>query len=76
MHQSRDTHVFLTQDFSMETEAISVKRASVSREASRLLNLREADCPRLRAQLTKMEVKWSQLTPNQTKIQEQLQQVP
>ncbi|XP_073348713.1 LOW QUALITY PROTEIN: nesprin-2a [Pagrus major] len=67
-------HLTKLLDFSMETEAISVKRASVSREATRLLHLREADCPRLRSQLTQLEVKWSRLTPDLTKIQEQLQQ--
>lgn len=59
----------------MEIEAMSVQRASVSREATQLLNLREADCPELRAQLAQLEVNWSQLTSDLSKIQERLQQV-
>ncbi|XP_037606336.1 nesprin-2-like isoform X2 [Sebastes umbrosus] len=61
-------------DFSMEIEAMSVQRASVSREATQLLHLREADCPELRAQLAQLEVNWSQLTSDLSKIQERLQQ--
>lgn len=63
------------QDFFMETEAMSVKRASVSREATQLLHLREADCSGLRAQVVQLEVDWSQLTSDLSKIQDQLQQV-
>ncbi|KAK5852700.1 hypothetical protein PBY51_006550 [Eleginops maclovinus] len=61
-------------DFSMEMEAVSVQRASASREATQLLHLREADCPGLRAQLTQLEGNWSQLTSDLSKIQERLQQ--
>ncbi|XP_070706002.1 nesprin-2a [Pempheris klunzingeri] len=61
-------------DFSMETEVMSVQRASVSREATQLLHLKEADCPSLRAQLAQLEVSWSQLTSDLSRIQDQLQQ--
>ncbi|XP_035851599.1 nesprin-2 [Sander lucioperca] len=61
-------------DFSMEIEAMSVQRASVSREAARLLHLREADCPGLRAQLAQLDDNWSQLTSDLSKIQDLLQQ--
>lgn len=54
---------------------MSVQRASASREASQLLHLREADCPALRAQLAQLEVDWSQLTSDLSKIQDRLQQV-
>ena len=59
----------------MEVEAASVRRASVSRDATRLLHLSEADCPGLRAQVAQLEVNWSQLTSDLCRIQEQLQQV-
>ena len=59
----------------MEAEAASVRRASVSREAARLLHLREADCPGLRAQVAQLEVNWSRHTADLSKIQDQLQQV-
>ncbi|CAB1413948.1 unnamed protein product [Pleuronectes platessa] len=61
-------------DFSMEVEAVSVRRTSVSRDATRLLHLSEADCPGLRAQIAQLEVNWSQLTSDLCRIQEQLQQ--
>ncbi|CAJ1078355.1 LOW QUALITY PROTEIN: nesprin-2 [Xyrichtys novacula] len=61
-------------DFSMEVGSMSVKKASVSREASQLFHLRETDCPRLRAQLSQMGVTWSQLTSDLSKIQDKLQQ--
>ncbi|XP_028252465.1 nesprin-2a isoform X3 [Parambassis ranga] len=61
-------------DFSMEMQAMSLKRASVSKDATRLLYLREADCPGLRAELTQLEVSWNQLTSDMSKIQDQLQQ--
>ncbi|KAM6906809.1 nesprin-2a [Lycodopsis pacificus] len=61
-------------DFSMETEAMSVQRASASREAAKLLHLREADCPGLRAQLAQLEGSWTQLTSDLSTIQERLQQ--
>ncbi|XP_060907682.1 nesprin-2-like isoform X3 [Labrus mixtus] len=61
-------------DFSMEVESQSVQRASVSRDASQLLHLREADCPGLRAQLSQLDSSWSQLTSDLSKIQERLQQ--
>ncbi len=59
----------------METEGMSGKRASVSREATQLLHLREADCPELRAQLAQLEVNWSKLTSDQSEMQDRLQQV-
>ncbi len=59
----------------METEGMSVKKASVSREAAQLLHLREADCPELRAQLAQLEVNWSKLTSDLSNIQDRLQQV-
>ncbi|XP_035534355.1 nesprin-2 isoform X4 [Morone saxatilis] len=67
-------HLIKLLDFSMETEAMSVQRASVSREASKLLHLREADCPGLRAQLAQLEVSWLQLTSDLSTIQDRLQQ--
>lgn len=54
---------------------MSVKRASLSMVATRLLHLRDADCPGLRAQLAQLEVDWSQLTSDLSKIQDRLQQV-
>lgn len=54
---------------------MSAKRASASREATRLLQLREDNCPRLRAQVAQLEVDWSQLTSDLSKVQDQLQQV-
>lgn len=59
----------------MEVEATSVQRASASREATRLIHWREADCPRLRSKLAQLDVRWSQLTSGLSVIQEQLQQV-
>ncbi|XP_034436669.1 nesprin-1-like [Hippoglossus hippoglossus] len=61
-------------DVSMEVEAASVRRTSVSRDATRLLHLSEADCPGLRAQIAQLEVNWSQLTSDLCRTQEQLQQ--
>eukprot|EP00064_Thunnus_orientalis_P010013 superscaffoldBa00001318_g10039 len=61
-------------DFSIEMEAMSVQRAAVSKDATQLRHLREADCPRLRAQLAQLEVSWSQLTSDLSKIQDRLQQ--
>lgn len=63
------------QDLFMETETMSVKRASVSREANGLLHVREADCSTWRAKVTQLEVDWSQLTSDLSKTQDQLQQV-
>ncbi|KAM6915050.1 nesprin-2-like [Xenentodon cancila] len=63
-------------DFSMEMEARSVLRASVSQRATRLLHLREVDCPDLRSKLNQLEVSWSQMTSDLSRIQEQLQQRP
>lgn len=60
----------------MDMEAVSVQKASVSREGTKLHHLREADCPRLRALLTRLDVSWSQLSSDLPKTQEQLQQVP
>nr|XP_040016362.1 nesprin-2 isoform X2 [Gasterosteus aculeatus aculeatus] len=62
-------------DFSMEIEAMSVQRASASREATKLLRLREADCPELRAQLAQLECSWTQLTSDLSTIQDSLQQL-
>ncbi|XP_076613023.1 nesprin-2a [Chaetodon auriga] len=67
-------HLIELLDFSMETESMSVKRESASRGASQLLHLREGDCPGLRAQLAQLEVDWSRLTSDLSKIQERLQQ--
>ncbi|XP_042359998.1 LOW QUALITY PROTEIN: nesprin-1-like [Plectropomus leopardus] len=61
-------------DFSMETETMLVQKVSAAREATQLLHLREADCPRLRAHLAQLEASWSQLTSDLSKIQDQLQQ--
>ncbi|XP_062415634.1 nesprin-2-like isoform X4 [Pungitius pungitius] len=61
-------------DFSMEIEAMSVQRASASREATKLLHLREADCPELRAQLVQLEGSWTQLTSDLSTVQDFLQQ--
>ncbi|XP_022621783.1 nesprin-1-like [Seriola dumerili] len=66
--------LFKLLDLSMEVEAMSVQRASVSREATQLLHLREADCPGLRAQIAQLEVRWSQLTSEVSRLQEQLHQ--
>lgn len=54
---------------------MSAKEASASREAARLLHLREDDCSALRAQLVQMEADWSKLTSDLSNAQEQLQQV-
>lgn len=54
---------------------MSRKKASASREAARLLHLREDDCSSLRAQLVQMEADWSKLTSELSNTQEQLQQV-
>ena len=59
----------------MEVEAASVRRTSVSRDATRLLHLSEADCPGLRDQIAQLEVNWSRLTSDLCRTQEQLQQV-
>lgn len=75
MFSATTSFVLIPQDFSMEIEAMSVQRASVSREAARLLHLREADCPGLRAQLAQLDDNWSQLTSDLSKIQDLLQQV-
>ncbi|KAM7395095.1 hypothetical protein PAMA_006717 [Pampus argenteus] len=61
-------------DFSTEMEAMSVQRASVSKGATKLLYLREADSPGLRAHLTQLEVSWSQLTSDLSRVQDRLQQ--
>ncbi|KAM7367651.1 hypothetical protein PAMP_013936 [Pampus punctatissimus] len=62
-------------DFSTEMEAMSVQRASVSKCATKLLYLREADSPSLRAHLTQLEVSWSQLTSDLSRVQDRLQQL-
>lgn len=64
-HFLRLIQTISTQDFFMETEAMSFKMASV----------RQADCPELRAQVSQLEVDWSQLNSDLTKIQDQLHQV-
>lgn len=64
-----------SQDFSEETEAMSATKASLSREAARLLHLSEDDCSTLRAQLMQMEADWNKLTSELSNSQEQLQQV-
>ncbi|XP_068433248.1 nesprin-2a [Clinocottus analis] len=61
-------------DFYVEIEAMSVQRASASREATKLLHLREADCPGLRAQLTQQEGSWTRLTSDLSSVQDRLQQ--
>ncbi|KAM9354719.1 nesprin-2a isoform 2-T2 [Pholidichthys leucotaenia] len=61
-------------DFSMDLEAMSVPMASASRDAAQLLQLREADCPSLRARLTQLESSWNQVTSDLPRIQDQLQQ--
>lgn len=54
---------------------MSAKQASASREATRLLHLREDDCSALRVQMVQMETDWSKLTSDLSNTQEQLQQV-
>lgn len=54
---------------------MSAKEASASREAARLLHLRQDDCSALRAQLVQMEADWRKLTSDLSNTQEQLQQV-
>lgn len=63
------------QDFSMEVEAMSLQKASVFKEGTKLNHQREADFTRLRAQLTQLDVSWSQLSSDLLTTQEQLQQV-
>ncbi|KAM3603169.1 uncharacterized protein V6R79_017666 [Siganus canaliculatus] len=67
-------HLIKLLDVSMETEIMSRKRVSVSRQATQLLYLREADCPGLRAQLVQLEDCCSQLTSDLSRTQDQLQQ--
>nr|XP_057913540.1 nesprin-2 isoform X2 [Doryrhamphus excisus] len=61
-------------DFSISMETMSYHKESASREAARLLRLRETECPDLRAQLTKLDVTWCKLTSDLSNIQDQLQQ--
>ncbi|KAM4521617.1 nesprin-2a isoform 3-T4 [Odontesthes bonariensis] len=61
-------------DFSMDMEAMSLLKMSVSKHATRLLYLMEADCPGLRTQLTQLEVSWNQLSSDLSKMQDHLQQ--
>ncbi|XP_063350729.1 nesprin-2 [Pelmatolapia mariae] len=61
-------------DFSMEVERMSVLKTSASKDAAQFLQLREADCPGLRTQLTQLENSWNQLTSDMSKTQDQLQQ--
>ncbi|XP_029903714.1 nesprin-2a [Myripristis murdjan] len=70
-------HRHLTQllDFTMQVEATSVQRASVSLLGTRLLHLREIDCPALQGQLAQLESSWSQFTSDVAKAQDRLQQL-
>ncbi|XP_062293145.1 nesprin-2 isoform X5 [Scomber scombrus] len=61
-------------DFSIEMDSMSIQRTSVSKHATQLRHLREADCPKLGAHLSQLEVNWLQLTSDLSKIQDQLQQ--
>ncbi|XP_061668449.1 nesprin-2 [Syngnathoides biaculeatus] len=61
-------------DFSIEKETMSAHKQSATREATRLLRLRETECPGLRGRLTKMELTWCKLNSDLTNIQDQLQQ--
>ncbi|XP_037541118.1 nesprin-1 [Nematolebias whitei] len=61
-------------DFSMELETISELWESVSKDATELLHLREADCPKLRTQISQMEVGCSQMTSDLSRSQDRLQQ--
>lgn len=54
---------------------MSVKKASASKEATQLFNLRENDCSALRAEVAQMEADWSKLTSDLSNVQEKLQQV-
>lgn len=65
----------LVQDFSVEVEAVSTQRTSACREATRLMNLRDADCPELRSQISQLEEAWNQLTSDLSVTQEQTQKV-
>ncbi|KAM3861499.1 nesprin-2-like [Diretmus argenteus] len=69
-------HSRLTQllDFSMEVQARSVQKASVSRVGTLLRRLRDTDCPGLRDQLDQLEISWSQITSDLAKTQDRLQQ--
>ncbi|KAM8832006.1 nesprin-2a isoform 3-T3 [Spinachia spinachia] len=69
------TNLITLLDFSLEMEAMSVQRVSASREAMKLLRLREADCPELRAQLAQLERSWTQLTSDLSTVRDSLQQV-
>ncbi|XP_067338852.1 nesprin-2 isoform X4 [Channa argus] len=68
------SHLIKLLDFSMEVEAMSVHRTSVSKEGTKLIHLREAECPKLRAQLAQLDISWNQLTSDLSKAQDQLQQ--
>ncbi|XP_077444049.1 nesprin-2a [Stigmatopora argus] len=61
-------------DFSFEMESMSVLKESTSREATRLLHMREMECPGLRGGLTELENSWCKLTSDLENIQNQLQQ--
>ncbi|XP_068610193.1 nesprin-2a [Brachionichthys hirsutus] len=67
-------HLIKLLDFSMETEAMSLKREAASKTAARLLQMREADWPRLRTDLAQMEADWNQLTSDLSNVQSQLRQ--
>ncbi|XP_074540850.1 nesprin-2a [Halichoeres trimaculatus] len=72
--ESVDGKLIELLDFFKEVESKSAQKASVSQDASHLLHLREADCPGLRAQLSQLDVSWSQLTSDLSKTQDVLQQ--
>ncbi|KAM4713181.1 nesprin-2a [Anableps anableps] len=61
-------------DLSMELAATAAQRESVSMEATRLLHLREADCPGLRSQISQLEASCSQLTSELSKMLEHVLQ--
>ncbi|XP_015245715.1 PREDICTED: LOW QUALITY PROTEIN: nesprin-2-like [Cyprinodon variegatus] len=61
-------------DLSMELEATSAQKESLSKEVTRLLHLKEVDCPELRGQILQLEANCTQLTSDLSKIQELLLQ--
>ncbi|XP_026174095.1 nesprin-2a isoform X2 [Mastacembelus armatus] len=68
------SHLIKLLDLSMEVEAMSVQRASLSKAVTQLNHLREAGCGGVRAQLTQLDDSWSQLSSDLSKIQDKLQQ--
>nr|XP_054604094.1 nesprin-2 isoform X2 [Nothobranchius furzeri] len=61
-------------DISMELEAASALRESVSKDAAPLLHLRRADCLKLRTLLSQLDASCSQMTSDLSQIQDRLQQ--